>query len=157
MSQTDQRPLRFDLCKSTQQELTKLAHMFDLGEHRFDDYVAALVDLVAIRSLELSPHLFANAVIEGLSASASSFHSRLIIGRHVQVNFLQLFVCDAGWAKVPGIGSRLFRQSPQILLYPIQSRQQLFNVIGSLHYSCSDDDLRLPINCYLGVIGLLKA
>src|SRR6266550_7930425 len=117
MSQTDQGPLSLDWCESSQQELAKPAQMFDLGEHWLDDDVTALVDLIATGSLQLSPHLVPN---DGIGCR-SAFHSRLIIRRHVQVNFFQLFVGQAGGAEIAGIGSRLGRQVPQIFLYPNQS------------------------------------
>src|SRR6266516_7662018 len=117
MSHTDQRPFSFDGGESAQQELAKLAQMFDLSEHRFDDDVAALVDLIATRSLQLRAHLVTNDGID----CGSAFHSWLIIRRHIQVNFFASFVSKAGGAEVAGVGSRLFRQAPQILLYRSQS------------------------------------
>src|SRR5437016_10090016 len=117
MSQTDQGPLSLDWCESAQQELAKLAQMFDLGEHWLDDDVAALVYLIAPGSLQLSPHLVPN---DGIGCR-SAFHSRLIIRRHVQVNFFQLFVGQAGGAEVAGIGSRLCRQAPRFCFTPVKA------------------------------------
>src|SRR6266550_190180 len=136
MSQTDQGPLSLDWCESAQQELAKLAQMFDLGEHRLDDDVATLVYLIAPGSLQLSPHLVPNRGIDRRSA----FHSRLVIRRHIQINLFELFVVQADGAEVTSVSSSLFRQPSQILLYCDQSRHQLFRVIRGLHHARRDDD-----------------
>src|SRR4051812_31654177 len=100
MSHTDQRPFSFDGCESAQQKLAKLTQMFDVGEYRFDDDVAALVDLVATRSLQLSAHLVTNDGIDRRSA----FHSRGIIRRDIQVHFLELVGGQTGRTEVASIG-----------------------------------------------------
>src|SRR3989442_13401262 len=150
MSHTDQRPFCFDLRQSPQQELTKLTQMFDRGEYRFDDGVAALVDLIATGTLQFLPHALANAGIVRKFAPGPTGQPRLVIRRHIQINSLQTFVCQSRRAEVAGISCSLIRQAPQVLLYGGQRWQKEGRGSWCLDYTRSPYWHGLPLTRYLG-------
>src|SRR2546421_395481 len=148
MSQTDQQPFSFDLFQPAQEKLPEAAQMFNMSEHRLDDYLASVVQRASGWTLQLLPHLCSDTAIGGSDRRLN------FVRLHIQVDPLECFITEHCTAEISSISQNYFRHLSEVLFYFLYSWSQLLLVIGRLHHSSGDNNLRLGINGDLAVIGL---
>src|SRR2546421_1118656 len=148
MSQTDQQPFSFDLFQPAQEKLPEAAQMFNMSEHRLDDYLASVVQRASGWTLQLLPHLCSDTAIGGSDRRLN------FVRLHIQVDPLECFITEHCTAEISSISQNYFRHLSEVLFYFLYSWSQLPLVIGPLHHSSGDNNLRLGINGDLAVIGL---